>query len=167
MLYLHVKGMRNNGDITSVADWRRYMVYFLAERWELCLGLLSSGQGSGTEYHMCGVQDNGEEYAGNMWWSSARWLAQTRGVLHVHWNMNNRYEAEDFLFRQKEGSILKRKSYCMFEIGHNMYDCPTPKDLYTDNNAIPVPLRQESACYRPPNIKRHTKNSCFVLRSQD
>ena len=159
MLYLHVKGMRNNGDATSVADWRKYMVYFLGERWELCLGQLLADPGPA--YDTCGVQSNGEEYAGNMWWSAARWLRQTMGVHHLQWNMNNRYEAEDFLFRSKDRKTVCR-SYCLFEIAHNMYDCPTPRELYTGNNSVPTPLRPETSCYRPPNISRLNQNKCFV-----
>jgi hypothetical protein len=61
ILYVHTKGMRNNG--VGSADWRRYLLYFLVERHELCLRLLLfSG------YQTCGTQLNGEEYAGNMWY---------------------------------------------------------------------------------------------------
>lgn len=165
MLYLHAKGMRDNGDKTAVAGWRRYMVYFLAERWDLCLGLLQQSS-MDAAYHTCGVEANAEEYAGNMWWSSAQWLAETRGVLHVPWNFNSRYEAEDFLFRRKESSSLKRRGYCMFEITHNLYDCPSPRELYTGNNSVPIPLRHQESCYRPNNIIRQGGGGCFVVRTQ-
>lgn len=179
ILYLHVKGMRNNGDSTSVADWRRYMVYFLANRWEICLSLLQPVRNINSSdtkkrisqaYHTCGVQMNLEEYAGNMWWSTAEWIQQLKGVHHLQWNMANRYEAEDFLFRQvyRSSNRIYRRSYCLFEIQHNMYDCPTPNSLYTGNNSIPLPLiTQNNQCYRPPNIEKYLKSQtteCYSVR---
>ena len=165
--------MRNNGDATSVADWRRILTYFLVERWELCLSLFqhpaapSSTFESTAKYHTCGALMNREEYAGNMWWSVAHWITRLKGVSHVKWNMNHKYEAEDFLFRSSTLSKLNRRSFCLFNINHNMYNCETPRSLYTGNNSVPYPLRTKPECYHPPNVIRSPDTRCLRLRLKE
>ena len=62
ILYLHTKGMRNNGK--GRHDWRRYMSYFLVNRSEVCLEALRNN------YQTCGVQLTPQHYQGNFWWVS-------------------------------------------------------------------------------------------------
>lgn len=148
ILYLHTKGMRNSGEYS--ADWRRYMSYFLVEKKELCLeAIIERG------FDNCGVELSPHEFEGNMWWSSAGWIAGLPGVASYQWNMANRYEAEDFLLKDhsvaQDKSTKKRtsKSFCLFHIPHNLYDCPTPRKLYANES---YRLSPSSNCYVPSNI---------------
>ena len=149
--------MRNNG--YHSADWRRYMVYFLVERRELCLQALVERQ-----FDICGVQQSVEEYEGNMWWATAEWISGLPGVGNVAWNMANRYEAEDFLMKRQSGGRQAR-AYCVFRIPHNLYDCASPRELYVNRS---LQLRQSPMCYTPPHIVSSTNNkgqSCYILKA--
>lgn len=146
LLYFHTKGMRNNGKHSL--DWRRYAAHFLIARHALCLSALAQG------YHTCGVQLTGEEYVGNFWWSRADWLA-ARGLdlLESKWNMDTRFAGEDFLLSQErevggpgqnvapQGQAQAQgqgRHRCLFFVQHNLYDCPTPPELY-EHVPLPAP----------------------------
>ena len=158
---MHTKGMRNNGD--GSADWRRYMAYFLAERHELCLTVLKE-----RNFDTCGVQLSNEEYEGNMWWATTEWLAGRPGIANFKWNMGNRYEAEDFLLRSRG---RRSKSYCLFRIPHNLYDCPTPREIYANSSFA---LHPSPECFIPASthmklVPRSTgtkKGLCYTLRNE-
>ena len=125
LLYFHTKGMRNMGKFS--ADWRRYAAHFLILRHELCLAALDVG------YETCGVQMSPEEYMGNFFWARAGWVARRElELLDIRWNMETRFIGEDFLFSP---TVLSNNSesdhYCLFFLRHNLYDCPTPRDLYS------------------------------------
>jgi hypothetical protein len=133
------------------------MVYFLVERFQLCLKALRQ-----RGYHTCGVQKNLEEYAGNMWWSTANYISNLPDLSHIKWNMANRYEAEDFLFRPLSSMNAniqpEHLSYCILDIPHNMYNCPTPRSLYI--NTI-VDIRDDHNCLVPQNYIRNNE-SCII-----
>jgi hypothetical protein len=169
--------MRNSGEFS--ADWRRYMAYFLVERKDLCLEVIAE-----RGFDTCGVELSDHEFEGNMWWSSAGWIAGLPGVASFHWNMANRYEAEDFLLRHHtspsppspgstpslatSGQVasMKRtsKSFCLYHIPHNLYDCPSPRKLYANESYA---HRSSPKCYTPPNIACSVNGkgkNCCILR---
>lgn len=152
ILYFHTKGMRNNGKHS--VDWRRYAAHFLITRHSLCLSALAQG------YHTCGVQLTDEEYVGNFWWSRADWVA-SRGMemLQTKWNMDTRFVGEDFLLSPERVPLkgsnassgrgeqqlssspgqerqARGRHRCLFYVRHNLYDCPTPPELYSH---VPLP----------------------------
>ncbi len=76
VLYLHTKGVRRHG---YAAEWRRYMTYFLVERWREAVDQLQGPVdavgcdllGAGAERH----------FSGNFWWARAAYLARRPPVL--------------------------------------------------------------------------------------
>ena len=60
ILYLHTKGMRNNG--IGATDWRKFMVYFLVDKHKICIEAMSKGG-----FDTCGSNLIGNKYQGNMW----------------------------------------------------------------------------------------------------
>jgi len=140
ILYMHSKGMRNNG--VRAADWRRYMTYFVAERFEICHeALLRKG------YDTCGVLKNAEEYMGNFWWAKASFLKTRPDVATwKRWNMANRMSAEDWLLwglTEEE----QAKHFCIHSIDHNMYDVPTPRGMYELPPGQPFVIKEkQSSC---------------------
>ena len=170
ILYLHTKGMRNNG--AKAADWRRYMSHFLVNRSEVCLEALSPHHG----YQTCGVQFQPTYYQGNFWWSKAGWINDRHmNLASIKWDMGHRMVAERFLFSPSmtefsgggRGSIkveegtghltlrgrrakgIPRNStehYCLFYVDHNLYDCPTPPELYRSHSLLPLRSKRHSQC---------------------
>lgn len=123
ILYMHTKGMRNNGK--RAADWRRYMEYFVAERWDICTDALSH-----RNYETCGVLKTDHEYMGNFWWARAGWIKTRKKLDTMEWNMEQRMFAEDWLLQGVSSDEEQSHHYCVHSIDHNMYDCPTPRHLY-------------------------------------
>jgi hypothetical protein len=155
ILYIHSKGMRNNGgggadgaldwknySSSPAHYWRRYMMYFLIEHHDVCVEAIQK-QG----YHTCGVLKQGLPsgvYAGNYWWSTASWLRNRQSLMIYDWNMHSRMEAENMILR---GVSMKehQKHYCIHHTHHNMYDCPTHRRSY---ETVPLkPFRHDANCH--------------------
>jgi hypothetical protein len=73
ILYFHMKGITKQNAATE--DWRRYMEYFVIERWKDCIAKLDEG------YDCCGVMWNshtpiGEwpHFSGNFWWANTDYI---------------------------------------------------------------------------------------------
>ncbi len=84
VLYLHTKGVRRHG---QAAAWRRYMTYFLIERWGEAVTHL---QRPGVDAVGCDLLGAGtrRHFSGNFWWARAAYLAtrpavSTTGDLHL------------------------------------------------------------------------------------
>ncbi len=92
ILYIHSKGVTRYGGPTQKPSelWRRYMEYFVVERWESCLKALE-------EVDICGVDWTLSEstgfpfFAGNFWWGRANYISRCR------LERNNRYDCENFI----------------------------------------------------------------------
>lgn len=66
VLYLHSKGITDPNN-ECINDWRKYMTYFLVEKFDKCLDALN-------DYDTCGVdlrQHPALHYSGNFWWAKA------------------------------------------------------------------------------------------------
>lgn len=71
VLYLHTKGVRQHGYAT---EWRRYMAYFLVERWQAALAALHRTGAAVVGCDLLGI-DAGRHFSGNFWWARATYLA--------------------------------------------------------------------------------------------
>lgn len=78
VFYLHNKGKSresNGWEYVNVRHWREYMMFFLFERWELCVNSLAKGLPT------CGVdlkwdsQGINPHYSGNFWWARCDWIS--------------------------------------------------------------------------------------------
>jgi GR25 family glycosyltransferase involved in LPS biosynthesis/glycosyltransferase involved in cell wall biosynthesis len=68
--YMHAKGVSHERS-NNVADWRRLMEHFTADRWSECAAALD-------EHDACGVnwqRDPAAHFSGNFWWARPRYLA--------------------------------------------------------------------------------------------
>ena len=91
ILYVHSKGVTHYGKPSEQPSrfWRRYMEYFVIERWEDCINAL-------VEADICGVDWTQSTsglpfYAGNFWWAKGEY------VLTCKLNYNNRFDCEAFI----------------------------------------------------------------------
>ena len=69
LLYLHTKGVRRNGwNADYPVQWRRYMTFFLVDKYHVCKHALAV-----MKYSTCGVLKQDGIYQGNFWWTTAKW----------------------------------------------------------------------------------------------
>jgi hypothetical protein len=104
--------MRNNGKMA--ADWRRYMSYFIAERFDICLEALQT-----KGYLTCGVLKSNEEFSGNFWWSKSSHIKKLPKIVDHYYN------TPEFLVSSIDGIY---KSLWHSEINHFLH--PYPATLY-------------------------------------
>lgn len=115
VLYLHTKGVRQHGYAT---EWRRYMTYFLIERWREAVRLNAPVDAVGCD--LLGTGDT-RHFSGNFWWARALYLAMRppvpiRGDLHL--------SVEQWLLSAEASALSLHQS------GHNHYQRPYPRTAY-------------------------------------
>lgn len=125
----------NSEAVISNGDWRRYMMYMLVERKEICFQALTLTRNDKPIYYTCGVNKNLKHrghYAGNFFWTVAEYLSGRPPVI-TDWSLSNRFEAEGYLLGDLNEQSAKAH-YCvhhaMARNRHNMYGCRTPRHLY-------------------------------------
>ena len=152
LLYVHTKGVRQHGKPLTPEDWRKYMLYFLVERNELCLSALFDFY-----YKTCGVLKRNNIYAGNFWWAKASWLKSRSTLLEqTNWDISNRHAAEFFLM--KDVPTQQYDHYCVHHPHHDMMNCRTPSFLY--RNISFDQLRSNPNCFHRDKVPKYpTKNN--------
>lgn len=81
VLYLHVKGAGRE-DLPSqfnVSFWRRYMEYFVLERWDYCWRALAGCDACGVDLNF----NPWPHFSGNMWWAWASYLQTLPNAAHL------------------------------------------------------------------------------------
>jgi beta-1,4-mannosyl-glycoprotein beta-1,4-N-acetylglucosaminyltransferase len=72
ILYLHTKGIRYDDNNQKINDWIDMMLYFLVEKYELCISKLDNGiQTVGCNYFDV---KNSPHFSGNFWWSKSSYI---------------------------------------------------------------------------------------------
>uniref|UniRef100_A0A6C0EZF5 Glycosyltransferase 2-like domain-containing protein n=1 Tax=viral metagenome TaxID=1070528 RepID=A0A6C0EZF5_9ZZZZ len=72
ILYLHTKGICYDDNNQKINDWIDMMLYFLVEKYELCISKLDSGiQTVGCNYFDV---KNPPHFSGNFWWSKSSYI---------------------------------------------------------------------------------------------
>lgn len=131
VLYFHTKGISKLSPATE--DWRRYMEYFVIEKWKDCINKLNEG------FDCCGVLWNTDtpigvfpHFSGNMWWANTNYI---NTLNHSYLDLDWRYYREFWI-----GSNLNAKVYEFHNSGLNdewsliagkgHYDVLYPKSNY-------------------------------------
>jgi hypothetical protein len=173
LLYMHTKGVRKNGFHPDYpVMWRRYMTYFLVEKYHACLTALkrktqdhqSLNVYTGISgYQTCGVLKQNSIYQGNFWWSTAGWFSQRRPLISdldwATWSTGNRYAAEEYILKDVPGD--QSAHYCIHHTHHCMQCCPTHREMYEN---VSVAFRATPNCFNPtkmkPNPTKDPKTFC-------
>lgn len=153
LLWTHTKGVRQNG--AHASDWRRYMLHMVLQHYlDICKpAMLEEG------YLTCGAlktpTSKGPIYAGNFWWSRASFLqSHVDHIRDMAWSNVNRYAAENFLLHGVNASLSRRYHYCIHHTHHDMQNCRTPSEFYTEVSKS-LALRAHGDCFsanlRPKN----------------
>ena len=156
LLYMHTKGVRRNGwHVDYPAEWRRYMTFFLVEKYSVCSTALDQ-----RGFESCGVLMNRNIYEGNFWWTTAGWLSKRRPLIKdMVWSQATRYGAEEYILKNVPGKQLLH--YCIHHAHHNMQSCSTPRWLYENAS---LAFRDNPNCYdiknEPPNKSKDPVSWC-------
>ena len=116
VLYLHTKGVTRTKN-QNVRHWRRYMEYFLVDRWQDCVTAMTE-----ENYDICGVDWKIEpkpHFSGNFWWTTAKYL------LTLPPYINQDYYAPEMWIGQNLPNYR-----CFHHSGYNLYDTPYTEELY-------------------------------------
>jgi len=84
-----MKGISDPNNLCLI-DWRNYMLYFLVEKYKICLDILKT-------YDTCGVDlrlDPVEHYSGNFWWSTANHINNLPEFKDMNIILSERHKAE-------------------------------------------------------------------------
>jgi len=88
ILYLHTKG--TNLDTPPINDWRKYMLYFLVDKYKECFDVLK-------EYDSCGVDLRNKptlHYSGNFWWSKSEYIKTLKEFKDMPIIIDDRHKSE-------------------------------------------------------------------------
>jgi beta-1,4-mannosyl-glycoprotein beta-1,4-N-acetylglucosaminyltransferase len=73
ILYLHTKGNSYESELQNITDWTNMMLYFLVEKYELCISQLDSNYDTvGCNY--LELPDIPRHYSGNFWWTKSNYI---------------------------------------------------------------------------------------------
>lgn len=90
VFYWHLKGLSRLGD-QRVNDWRKFMEYWMVDRWEDCVEKLNNN------YDLVGTNIIEEPWlhsSGNFWWSKASYIKKLIPLVHpdqTPWNTVSPY----------------------------------------------------------------------------
>ena len=168
ILYLHTKGVRRNApNDDTITQWRRYMLYWLVERHEICQHVLARGAKT------CGANKRGGGkacYGGNFWWAKAGYLAQkSPKVAEIDWSINRsegaRYGAEEWLLKGEGPEAHTSKHYCVHHVHQDMRFCEIPRKWYAlEELGREYVYRKDGNCFNigklPANSTRDTSTWC-------
>ncbi len=117
VLYLHTKGVRQHG---YAVEWRRYMTYFLIERWRETIDRLQEPVDAvGCDLF---TTSRGERlFCGNFWWARAVYLA-TRPPASTP---SNRHPVCERWLLTAEATALS-----LHQSGNDHYSHPYPRSAY-------------------------------------
>ena len=117
ILYLHNKGISYNFNYLEINDWIDMMLYFLIDKYDICLEKLLSYDVVGSNY----FNEPYRHFSGNFWWAKSNYLNK---ITEINEYNVDKMEAEKLLFSYNP------KYYEMHNSNINHYQQIYPKDKY-------------------------------------
>ena len=77
ILYLHTKGVSFSNE--CIEDWRKYMLYFLVNKSDVCIKELETFDTVGVDWRM----EPCPHYSGNFWWSKSSYLKTLPSIEYI------------------------------------------------------------------------------------
>jgi hypothetical protein len=132
ILYFHSKGVTYNEEhnfAKSINYWRKYLEYYVIEKWQDCIKDLDDYDCVGAEWHNESslfdqqsnnyVQQINPHYAGNFWWANAAYIKKLDiNYLYSTNNLHERWRSEFWIGTKQP----KFKSYHNAQINKTLYD---------------------------------------------
>lgn len=118
VLYLMTKGVRRHG---YADEWRRYMTYFLVERWRHALIRLFEGGAQAVGCDLLGAGTPQAHFSGNCWWARADYLVARPPPMGGD---DPHHASEQWLLDE---ATPAGELHCS---GNNHYEVPYPRSAY-------------------------------------
>lgn len=122
--YFHTKGASSAACSTNSAAnyWRKYMEYFIIERWQKCTDMLQMNDVCGVEWEL------NNHFSGNFWWATSEYLRKLpNGYEFWEAYKTNRGPAEFYI------GISRPKVHCFNDFTENLYSYKIPPERYRDD----------------------------------
>jgi len=123
-LYLHTKGVATP-DSPCIDDWRRYMTYFLVERWKDCVKALEDHDTVGVDWRT----DYSPHYSGNFWWARGDYLAKLKPPREIPVVITERHKCE-FWIGTGEGRHLSLHDCGIPVLERHLHRYPTERYIH-------------------------------------
>ena len=90
ILYLHTKGISYDDNNQKENDWIDMMLYFLVEKFDLCLEKMNCGiQAVGCNYYDEQMKiRNPKHFSGNFWWADSQYISELPSLIEKTENIN-------------------------------------------------------------------------------
>ena len=141
ILYLHTKGISHINNLltqqNNIKNWVDMMLYFLVEKFELCIDKLNNNDAVGCNYYTtpeeayhlaCGGQVF-LAFSGNFWWSKSNFI-KTLPKLNISENIN-KYDAELWLCKNNPTVHILHNSH----VNHYLQNYPRERYIIKKFNA--------------------------------
>ncbi len=103
ILYLHTKGVSTPYN-KCIVDWRRYMTFFVVNKFEYCLKILKEKDACGVDL----VNEPTLHFSGNFWWANSKYiklLPDIKSIIKSDNALTKRHNAE-FWIGMNNGNLL-------------------------------------------------------------
>ena len=126
--YIHTKGISHVGTAKeqNVRDWRKYMEYFIVQKWATCVKDLDLYDIAGVNHE----KDPFYHFSGNFWWANSSYIE----TIQTELNYEDYYETEYWLCSGKPSLI--GISYHSSKVQH--YEHRYTPEKYVNVEQIPV-----------------------------
>jgi hypothetical protein len=129
ILYLHTKGI--TGKSPNQLYWRRFMMVYMVELWQLCHAILSYGYSTVgvNKSNLFFLQSSFMHYSGNFWWARSEYLSSLDFIPAD--KMHDRFQAEwKLLQKAKAGENVNIGN----EVWWSVYVGPLAIGLYSKSD---------------------------------
>ena len=120
ILYLHTKDILNK---SNAIEWRKYLEYFLIEKYTLCLKLLDTRLcvGVNPEFYL-NINDKRNHFSENYWWSNSKYI---KTLPEIQYNSHEHYYKYYLI-----GDLNKTDYRYIFSMHNNSDNVPIEPNKY-------------------------------------
>lgn len=109
VMYIHTKGVTSPNN-ECINDWRRYMSYFMIDKYKDCIAALNSNDTCGVDLR----QEPCPHYSGNFWWATSPHIQSLRSFTEMPVLLTERHKAEFWIGQHG-------KHHCLWDCGINQF----------------------------------------------
>ena len=138
ILYIHTKGVCYNSThylYNHVNDWIDMMLYFLVEKYDICLDILNNDYDTiGCNYSNCIINEKEitpPHYSGNFWWSNTNYISNLPKLDDIPNTNQEWYKNQSEFWILRNININPEKHYTIHNSNINHYN-----DTYNRNKYI-------------------------------
>lgn len=138
-MYIHTKGITHKGN-SYVADWTKYMEYFVIDRWQDCVEALKENDACGVNWQLWPKP----HFSGNFWWTTSKYASTLPDSINVQILASPLHNRSEYLAPEMWLGQNSPKIMCFHQSNVNHYSKPYPEFYYNGKG-------------RPPTVPKNKK----------